>query len=78
MKAFIAKLKNGTILDVVIRAADEADAGSLLTEEGYELGEIREDVAHAIGTPDVRGRHDGVLTHWMLSPTTLTGDLIRS
>jgi len=77
MKAFLVKLNSGNILDAVIRATDEADARSFVTEEGCEFGEIRAEVAHAIGTPDVRGRHDGVLTHWMLAPTTMTGDLIR-
>jgi hypothetical protein len=74
MKAFLVKLNSGDILDAVIRATDEADARSFVTEEG-RFGEIRADVADAVGAPDARGRYDGVLTHWMIAPTTITGDL---
>ncbi len=77
MKAFLVKLNSRYILDPVIRAKDEADARSLVAEEGCTFGEIRADVAHAIGTPDGRGRHDGVLTRWAVGPTTITGDLIN-
>ena len=77
MKAFVVKLEDGSILDTVIRAVDEADARSLVAEEvHYAVGEIRSDVAQAIGAPEGRGRHDGVVTRWMLGPTTIWGDLI--
>lgn len=59
------------ILDAVICAADEADAQRLVNEEGCKIEEIHADVAHVIGTPQERGRHDGVVTRWMLYPTTL-------
>jgi hypothetical protein len=78
MKAFSVRLVQGDILDVVIRAADESDARTLVAEEDCTLEEINPDVARAIGTPAERGRHKGVLTRWMRGPTTLTGELLNN
>lgn len=78
MKAFLVKQQDGCFFDTVIRASDENDARHLFAEMvGSIPGEIRADVASVMGVPEERGRYDGALTRWIISPTTFTGELIK-
>jgi hypothetical protein len=75
MKTYFVR-RGGSRDDAAIRAADEEDARSLVPNpEEAELGEIDQKIANAMLIPEGRGRHKGVVTRWMLGPTTPTGDL---
>ena len=77
VKAFLVKQQDGSFLDTIIIANDETEARTLITEEAYSIGEVRQDVAAAMGVnADARKRHDGALTRWIIGPTKITGELI--
>jgi hypothetical protein len=75
MPAYLARTKT-EIPDLAIRAKDESDARTLLGEtQVVELAVLRADVAVAMGIPETRGVHRGVVWRWMKGPTNIFGEL---
>jgi hypothetical protein len=74
MKAFLIMLGNESLRDAAIRS-DTAEEAQRLAGADCRVGEIREDVAAAMGVPETLGIHEGIVTRWALARTNLFGEI---
>jgi hypothetical protein len=68
MKAFAIQQEDKSFVDVIIRAADAADAKALIikSEERCQFVEIPPDVATEMGLSEARGRYEGAVSKWII------------
>jgi hypothetical protein len=70
MKAFAVRQEDKSFADVIVRAADAADAKALIikSEERCEFIEIPPDIATEMGLSEAWGRYEGAVSKWIVGP----------